>query len=334
MTEASATAIKRFSQLLSRAEKILLITHERPDGDGISAVLATHWTLQALGKQTTCVTRDPIPMAFRFLPGAEVFQTDFFIGDYDLVVTFDCGDARRTSFEDRLAWFAKTKRSLVNVDHHPKNDLHRLANINIVNYDASATGQVMYHLYRYLNWDIDYRIATCLLCGIYTDTGGFKHPNTTAEILQITADLLARGARLKAISRQFVSQRSVSMLRLWGTALNRLRCHHEFGIVSSMVTLKDIENCEADSTEVAGIVNLIKNIPNTKIAILFLEQLDGSIRASLRSDVPGVDVTKIAAYFGGGGLKKAGGFTFTGQFVELEQKWFVDWNSCPVHLYH
>lgn len=315
--------IPRLRQWLERAERVLLVAHEHPDGDAIASVLAFRQALALLGKDAVAVSRDFVPVPFQFLPGAAYFTTDFFLGDYDMIITFDCGDARRTGFQERIRQFAGLKRRLVNIDHHPKNDLHRVANLNIVDPSAAATTQIVYRIFQAFGWPIDHDVATSLLCGLYTDTGGFKHANTTSEVLEIAADLLARGGRLKEINRHLVNAHSVPMLRLWGVALDRLHCHNDLGIVSSMITLDDLRRCDANHTDVAGVVNLINTIPDIKIAILFAEQDDGSFRASVRTDATGVDVGRLAALFGGGGLKKAGGFTVPAYLLDNARDWHV-----------
>lgn len=318
--------IDKFANWLRSSERVLLLAHERADGDAIASVLAFQLGLAAIGKRADVVSRDPIAPLFHFLPGVKGFQRDFLIGDYDLIITFDCGDLRRTGFDDRLRVFAKIARRLVNIDHHPKNDLQRLANINLVDYEAAATTQVVYQIFRRFAWPIPPAIATCLLCGLYNDTGGFKHRNTSPAVLDIASDLLGRGARLKDIIRHYANPRSIPTLRLWGIALDRLRCHAHLGIVASIITQEDLRHCQARQEDVAGVVNLFKGIPDMKIAILFAEQPNGSIRASLRTDVQGVDVSRLAALFGGGGLKKASGFSIPGRLIHDERNWHILWN--------
>lgn len=318
--------VTKFEKAITSAERFLLITHQLPDGDGLASVLSLRRALIHLNKRVTAVTASPIPKAFHFLPDTSVFQADFILGDYDVVITLDCGDLRRTGFEARLRRFATHQRRLVNIDHHPKNDLSRLANINLMDMSAAATTQLVYELYDHFGWPLDHDIATLLLCGLHTDTGGFKHPNTTPEVLEIAADLLRHGARLGEITRNMHHRRRVATLHLWGIILDRLHCHRELGIVSSFVTLEDLRQCEANHADVAGVVNLIKNIPNAKVAILFTEQPDGSIKASLRASSPDVDVARLAALFGGGGLKKAGGFSIPGRLQRAADGWQVVWN--------
>lgn len=312
---------------LSGADHILLVTHEFPDGDGVGSVLALRAALVTLGKTVTCLAKTTIPTAFSFLPKSELFQTDFLRGDYDLVIALDCGDLRRTGFDSRLRHFSRTARRLVNIDHHPRNDLGRLANLNLSDPAASATAQLIYQLYQEFGWSFNHDVATSLLTGLHTDTGGFKHPNTTPEVLSIAAALLGHGARLQDIIRGIHQLRTVATLRLWGIVLDRLKDNHELGIVSSMVTLADLHHCAADHTDVAGVVNLIKTIPNTKAAILFTEQPDGSIKASIRASAAGVDAARLAGLFGGGGLKKAGGFSIPARMCHQAGAWQIVWQQ-------
>lgn len=306
---------ERFIEWVNSAERVLLITHEKPDGDGVASVLALRRAIERIGKTVTCVNHDPIPQSFRFLSGSADFKTGFIAGDYDLIAVLDCGDIRRTGFEEQLKNFSKSKRRVVNIDHHPKNDLHKVANLNLVDSQAAATAQILYRLFLGWRWTVDHEIATLLLCGLHTDTGGFKHPNTKPEVLTIAADLMARGGRLREISRRMTSERSVETLKLWGRALERLTHHPELGVVTSMITLRDLSEFGATHGDLAGVVNLINTIPGVKVSILFIEQSDGSIRASIRSDSAGVDVARLASVFGGGGMKKAGGFTISGKML-------------------
>ena len=146
-------------------------------------------------------------------------------------------------------------------------------------------------------------------------------------ILEIAGQLMNRGARLREISRQLVNHRSLETLKLWGIVLERLQVHEELGIVTSMITLDDLDQCGATTDHLAGIINILKTITGVKVAIVFVEQSDGSIRASLRSDSAGVDVAKLAFLFGGGGLKKASGFQINGRMVRSHNAWDILWQN-------
>lgn len=302
-------------KLINQSSRILLISHEYPDGDALGSMLSLKLALEKINKSIICFCSSPVPPVFNFLPQSGCVRQDFLLGDFDLIVILDCGDSRRTGFSDRLKEFSRHKRKIINIDHHPKNDLHKIARINIVNYNASSTSEIVYELVRELKIPIDKNIALGLLCGIYTDTGSFKHSNTTPRTLKIASELLRKGARLKKITENVINSHSVASLRLWGIALSRLSVNKNYRIASSALTIEDIKSCEATKEDVAGIVNMINTLPDINIS-LFLYQLDDdTIKGSLRTEKSTVNVSKLAQLFGGGGLKKASGFTIKGQIL-------------------
>jgi phosphoesterase RecJ-like protein len=297
---------------LMAAPRVVLVTHEYPDGDAVGATLALQHVLVRLGKSVVAVCRDRVPAPFQFLPGVDTITHRLVFRATDLVVTLDCGDARRTGFPSELRSIGGPRGRVINIDHHQKNDLHRIARVNLVNYEASSASEVVYELIRSLGASIDKLVATALLTGIYNDTGGFRHANTTEYVLTVAADLLRAGGRLRDITRNIAHFRSMSALRLWGIALERIRYHELLGIVASAVTQRDLESCQALQEDLAGAVNLINHVPEARVAILCTETADGQIKASLRTERNDIDVARLATYYGGGGLKKAAGFSIPG----------------------
>lgn len=317
--------LKLIGQKIKASEKILLLIHENPDGDAIGSAMALFVYLSQIGKKIDVSCPSDIPDLFKFLPHTNKFKKDFFLGDYDLIIILDCGDLKRTGFSHRLKELNKQKKRIINIDHHPKNDLHSLAEINYINYQASSTSELIYHLLLAMNCSINKEIATCLLCGIYTDTGSFKHSNTSEEVLKISASLLRYGARLNLITSFITNGKTVSALKLWGIALSRIRQNKKIGLISSIITKKDIQFCQATTADLAGVVNLINTIPQTKAAILFSEIESGKIKASIRTERNDIDVSRLAAIFGGGGLKKASGFSIDGQIIaKPEGDWEIN----------
>ncbi|HEY1074449.1 MAG TPA: DHH family phosphoesterase, partial [Patescibacteria group bacterium] len=144
--------------LFSQKETFLLLIHHCPDGDAIASSLALGMALRFLGKQVDIVCADPIPQAFRFLPTVHKVKHDFLSGDYEVIVTLDCGDSRRTGFSERIKELVrKNNKLLVNIDHHPKNDLHSLATHNIVDYSAPSTTYIVYQIIKSLEVPIDHK---------------------------------------------------------------------------------------------------------------------------------------------------------------------------------
>lgn len=310
------SAINEIAKKISLAENILLLTHENPDGDAIGSMMALFLALtRQLGKSAKAVCPSSIPRAFTFLPASNKIKQDFILGDHDLILILDCGDLRRTGFSNRLKELSFYKKRIANIDHHPKNDIHKIAKTNYIDYEASSTSELVYRLLKILKVDLDQDISTLLLCGLFTDTGAFMHPNTTCEVLKISAELMNHGARMRLITENIVNGKTVAELRLWGIALSHLRHNREFGIVSSIITQEDMKKCAASQGDLAGIVNLINTIPHTNVAILLSQTEPGKIRASLRTLKNHVDVSQLAQIFGGGGLKRASGFCLDGRII-------------------
>lgn len=304
-------------------QKFLLMIHEDPDGDTLAATVAMYLVLKELDKETWMVCKDPVPKPFLFLPAVGKIQKDILFGDFEVIIIIDCGDLKRTGFAERLKKFSKVRKNLINIDHHPKNDLWKIANINLVDNEASSASEIVWDLIKKLSVNIDKDIATAILTGIYTDTGGFKHSNTTPKTLEISSELLNYGARLKLITKNVALNKSVASLKLWGVALSRLRKNQNLQIVSSVITRKDLQDCGATYYDLAGVVNLMNTIPDSKAAILFFETPEGQIRASLRTEKEDVDVSKIAKLFGGGGHKKASGFTIPADLKLKGKGWEI-----------
>lgn len=301
---------------LKQGDNFLLISHDRPDGDTLGSALALYLFLIKLHKKVSLVCAGVVPEAFRFLGGHQHFQQDFFFGDFESVVLVDNGDLKRTGFDDRIKKYRRLKKPIINIDHHPRNDIWKLANINLVSQKVSSTAEIIFDLVTTIdNSLIDSDIATAILTGIYTDTGGFQHPTTSKRCLLVASKLLSHGAKLKSISENLSGHRSFAMLKLWGIALKNIRINNRLGIMTSVITQKDIKNSRASEEDLAGVVNMMSATPEAGVAMLLCETEDGKIRGSLRTDSDRLDVSVLASHLGGGGHKRASGFTVEGRLV-------------------
>ncbi len=304
-------------------QKFLLIAHDRPDGDTIASALAMRQLLESQGKKVTVVCLQEVPEVFKFLLGWQKVKTDFLLGDFETIILLDTGDLRRTGYYDRLLQAKSQGVPIVNIDHHPKNDIWKLAKINIVDEKVSSTCEIIYDIYQKLGEKIDSATATILLTGIYTDTGGFQHSNTAPRTLEVASKLLSSGAQLKQISQKISNYRSLAMLKLWGIVLDRIEHRSELGLVYSIITQSDIKKIGAKEDDLAGVVNLISTIPGEQAALLLYELPDGKVKGSLRTESDKIDVAKIAGLFGGGGHKKASGFVIDGKLKKTDVGWKV-----------
>ena len=310
--------MKQFAQakkLFSTSQKILILLHQSPDGDTIASSLALSTYLERLDKTVDLAVNDTIPPVFGFLLKNIEIKKDFLLGDYDLIIAVDCGDTQRTGFPVRLEQIVKSK-PLINIDHHLRNNLHKIAKVNIVDEKASATAEIIFELLKYLDARIDSKISTYILAGIYYDTGGFQHANVTQKTLKISSECLSNGGKIGLVAKNILASKKTSSLKLWGIALSRMKLK-ENGIVYTYLRSSDLERVGAEIDEASGIVNLINTVPQSKVAILLIETPDGKIKASLRTESEVVDVSSLARLFGGGGHRKAAGFSLAESFDSL-----------------
>jgi phosphoesterase RecJ-like protein len=194
-----------------------------------------------------------------------------------LIIILDCGDLKRTDFIDRLKNPKIKKRKIINIDHHPKNDVHRIASLNLVDYDSSSTAEIVYDIANELDLLITRDIATSLLCGIYTDTGAFQHSNTSPAVLKIASVLMHRGAQLKKISQILLTAKVFQLLSFgeWFC----LECKNKIFRVNNFCCYSArYRKCQATVADLAGVVNLINAIPGSKASILFSEIENGILK--------------------------------------------------------
>lgn len=312
-------SFEKLKTMLLAGGRFLVIGHIQPDGDAIGSMLAFGEIMKGMGKEVDLVIKDPVPDVFYFLPGWESIKNDFLVGSYDCIVLLDNGDLKRTGFAERIKQARSKHIPIINIDHHIKNDIWKIATINYADESAPATAFILYDIAMALGVSLSPAVATCLLAGIYNDTGGFHHSNTTDRVLAIVSDLLSHGGKLKQISDHMSNDRSMSRLRLWGVALNSLVFNREYAIVTAILTQEDIKQANASEDDVTGLANLLNSANEAETALLLYEAEDGKIRGSLRTENNKIDVAELATYLGGGGHKKAAGFNFEGRLAKGEK---------------
>jgi phosphoesterase RecJ-like protein len=295
--------------LIGRAQRIFLITHVDPDGDAIGSTLALSHALRKMGKECTLACADPVPEALAFLPGVQEFGAPK-ITDEDLIIAVD--DSGPERFGKAYEHILSLGISIVNIDHHVTNNL--FGTVNVVRTDAAATAEIVVDLLRDWGVQIDSLLATYLLTGIVTDTRCFSTSNTTPRTLDIAAQLMRAGASLSEINENSFKQKELATLHLWGRILDRTQLHDQ--LVWSVSTLDMQARCQAGSEDSDGIVNLLATAREAKAAIVFKERDGGQVDISIRSR-PGVDISPIAVYFGGGGHPQAAGGLLTGSLEQI-----------------
>lgn len=312
---------------LKRANRVLLTMTTGIDGDSIGSMLAMAHLVQHLGREYVCHSPEPIPPMFNYLLGPHVIrrEIDGTVHDYSVVVIFDTGDMKRSPLADELRVRDPQKTFVINIDHHPtvtKYKGEELVDLNFVDTSAGATTEILYKILTALNVPLSPHSADSLLTGILTDTGHFSNQGTTLESLDIAARLMSKGADHKRITAATMKNKSIGSLQLWGRALSRLKYNPKHDLVSTVITLQDLEECGVDQEAATGISNFLNSLGEGKIALVLTEMPGNKVKGSFRTTSE-IDVAAIAKKFGGGGHKKAAGFTIDGKLVPKKNGWTV-----------
>lgn len=311
-------------ELLRGAGAIHCVCHRNPDGDAIGSLLGfgllAEKALPEVPVFFHCV--DPVPDMFKFLSSAgrvtRVPDAQDLDPSRDVFVYLDCAEAKLTELHvSHPSLFDGTFRSVM-IDHHPGNP--RYGTVNLLEPEAASACEIVVQLADQLGWEMDPAIATCLLTGVYTDTGGLLHSNTSAQVYRTVARLLRAGARRQAIVTAVFRTASVSTLRLWGRVLEKISITEEGGAISA-VTEGDFRATGASHSDLTGAIDYVNAIPGMRFSLLLSER-EGTVKGSLRTLRDDVDVSAMAGVFKGGGHRKAAGFAVQGK-LQPEVRWKV-----------
>jgi len=307
-------------KILQSARNPVFVSDERIDGDSLGASLAMVCWLRDRGIEVPVYVAQEIPKKYMTLPCIEQCTQDrgVFTGDVDVVVTFDCSDGE---FVEGLLAEMNERPTVVNIDHHDTNPLY--GDINQVIVEAPAAAEVVYRFFLENELPILKDAATCLLTGVCFDTTVLSNSGANRRAFESASDLLKRGARASQVMQIIYQNRSVAALRLWGVALARLRKHPVHGHVTTVIRREDIEKRKATDEDLGGLSDFLNLVTDTDTLFVIKETHCGGIKVSMRSQTQ--NVAKLAAFFGGGGHKKAAGFTLDNTAIEFtdDDKWRI-----------
>lgn len=301
--------VQSFGVLVNRAERVLIISHIRPDGDAVGSLVGLGLILEELGKEVNLVLEDGVPKVFHHLHGVDQVVREV-SGVYDLIIVVDCSDIDRIG--EVLDEYGEPD---INIDHHPTNT--HFAKLNLVRDDAVATAEIIYDLACSLSYPISLPAAEALLTGLLTDSLGFRTSNSSPRTLRIAANLQEMGANLPELYKKAMLEKSLEAVKYWGRGLSRIQ--QEDRLVWTSLNLQDRIEAEYPGRDDADLINVLSRIRETDISIVFVEQTDGTVKVSWRAQ-PGFDVSQIATKFGGGGHKPAAGAEIKGDLERVQEE--------------
>lgn len=303
------TLFKDAFQSFKDAQRILVVSHIRPDGDAVGSLIGLGLALEDLGKEVKMVLSDGVPAIFKHLAGSEKIVKRA-AGNFDLVAVVDCSDMQRTGNALR-----NIKKPDINLDHHPTNT--RFAKINLVDEFAVATSEMLTEYMLEFDIPIKKWVANALLFGMITDTLGFRTKNMTPKALQLSASLMEAGGDLPHLYEKGLLSRSIEAARYWGIGLSDLQ--QDGRIIWSSLTLADRRSVGYSGRDDADLISFLTTIEDADVALMFVEQGNEHVKVSWRSR-PGYDVSKVASHFGGGGHAAAAGAQITGKLPDIQTK--------------
>ncbi len=295
-------------------ERFALASHIGPEGDATGSQLALQLILQACGKETFAVCRDPVPESLRFLEGATktLFPRELVGKPIDAWFVVDCGDLGRVGEE--VHRLLADHPLIVNIDHHRSNP--RFGQINCVE-EAPATTVVLYKLAQHLGVPMTPQLANCLYTGIIADTDSFRNANVNADVLRVAAELFNAGADSREISIQLYERRKPSELRLMGHVF--ADAHLDDGIIWGSIPREIFHTTGTTINEAERLVEELRATDGIQVAVLFKELDNGRVKVSFRSK-NGLAVNGVARVFGGGGHEQAAGCLVHGELAAVERR--------------
>ena len=306
MTADQMTTIRT---LLASAERVLVATHTTPDGDALGSLTAVGQALQQLGRAFTLACDDGPDMRFGYLPLLDQLKTHPHSDPtqrYDLLIAVDCGDETRMG--EVYKQLPHPHPPIINIDHHITNN--QFGTINVVDSTATSTAEILTELLPQLGVTLDTPLATSLLTGMITDTLGFRVAGVTGQTLRVASKLVDAGANLGEITMQTLILKSPKVLQLWRLGLNNM--HMEDGIAWSVLTMSEQSRVGEDLSSSMGLGNLLADVDNIALSIVFTEKREGRVNISFRSRPP-IDVSGLASAYGGGGHRQAAGCSVQGR---------------------
>ena len=283
---------------------IALLVHENPDGDAIGSMIALFRALKKLGKNVTAFI-ESVPSNCEFLLNSigkeiKLFSDIDFNVKYDLCISLDCGDIDRMGDAKELF---KNAHDTACIDHHYTNN--SFANANYIDSNAAATGELIFSLLNEMKFDLDDEIATAIYSAVISDTGNFKHNNTTKNTFEIASKLVNYNIDITKISYHLFSETSLNRMKFMGKLLENIEVFLDGKVAMLVARSEDIEKYMVEQSELDGMVDYARYVKGVEVGI-FIKPYEDFYKISLRSNGK-VDVSSVASYFNGGGHKFAAG---------------------------
>jgi phosphoesterase RecJ-like protein len=283
-------------KMIEEANAISILSHINPDADTLGTALGIYALLKTdKSKKVEVVNASTeLPQKLDFLPNFKKIKHKIDYTD-SLIITCDCATVERVGLD-------LTGRTIINIDHHQSNTMY--GDVNVVEGNYASASQVAYACFKPL-YNINEDAATCFYTSLLSDTLYFTTSSVNVKVFHVAKELLELGANPANIAQNFTQRNSLASLRILEKALSSLRLYEDAKVATIVITKDDLSSTGASLADMEGVVDYAKSLVTVEVAVFAME-LDDGVRISLRSK--GVDISKVAAVFGGGGHKVSSGF--------------------------
>lgn len=325
--------LQAFKALMDVPRDVVVVTHFKPDADALGSSLGLAGFLKKKGHRVTVVTPSDYPSFLAWMPGNDqvialsredstrIEKAKSAIAKADMIFCLDFSNLKRT--EDLADTLREAKGVKVLIDHHLEPE--RFADFEQWTIASASTAGLIFQLIVELGEEhlIDSDIANCLYAGLMTDTGGFRHSNTTRAEFMIASELVGRGANPSLVAKLIYDNNSLERLRLTGFVLQqKLQVLPEYRTAYMVLSAEELRRFGSQTGDTEGLVNYGLSISNVRLSVLLYER-KMEIKYSFRS-LGDFSVNELARkHFDGGGHKNAAGGTFNGSLEDALKK-FLD----------
>lgn len=294
--------LNKVKRCIEEANTICLAAHLRADGDAVGSVGAMYHFLKELGKEVYMILPD-VEDVFNFLPELEMHMDSVPVDSYDLLICLDTSNIERLNI---LEEDIKKAKKIIVIDHHKNNAID--ADVKFVNEEAPANCENIYDIITYMKHDISKNIAEYIYTGLMTDTGSFNYERTTSKTYNIAAEMIDKGANSVRTCKILNNTYSEARMKLVAQVIDSMETYFDGKLRISMTDLETRQRLGAKEQDVQSVVNYLRGIEGTIVAVYIRALEEGGYKVSIRAEEP-VDAAELCLLFGGGGHKRAAGFS-------------------------
>ncbi len=301
---------QQINEMIIASERILLTTHENPDGDGLGSASAMYYHLQEVGKECRIINCSDLPVEYDFLNQNKIFELydvkehDEWLEKCDLAIIFDVGDFKRVrGIKDAIN---RNEIKTINIDHHPHSDDHPFS-LNVVDTNAAATGAIVFdYLKMARKKPMTKNMCEGLYTAIMTDTGSFRYSNTDAKCHEIAIECLKAGVETSRIYQRVYETKPQGGVRLLARVIDNITFDSGGELAWFSIDQKMLDAANASSKDVDGFTDFVRSIKGVEVAVMVFQNGTNSCRINFRSKGK-YAINDVAKYFGGGGHRFAAG---------------------------